>query len=49
MMLARSIIAISNKPQIISGRPKRSSRYPVGRLASHFPAPKTTGIKVTIR
>jgi hypothetical protein len=48
MTLARSMSAINSRPQIMRGRPRRPSKYPVGMLAIHFPAPKTTGIKVTI-
>jgi len=47
--LARSMSAIKRRPKIMSGRPRRRSRYPVGRLATHLPAPKTTGINVTMR
>ena len=32
----------------MSGRPRRPSRYPAGKLAIHFPAPNTMGIKVTM-
>ncbi len=48
--LPRSPSAIGIRPAAIRRRrPRRSRRYPVGRLAIHFPAPKTTGINVTIR
>ncbi len=50
MTLATSLHAITIRPPIIRGRlPKRSSRCPVGKLATHFPRPNTVGMAVTIR
>ncbi len=48
--LATSLNAITSRPETMSGRrPSRPSRYPVGKLATHFPAPNTVGMAVTIR
>ena len=48
--LPTSLSAMTSRPHTMSGRgPTRPSTYPVGKLATHFPAPNTVGIAVTIR